>query len=120
VGAPRAGDRRADVSGVLRAGAEDVTATAAVTGVACSWLTESLNDAGYSDAQLSDPDHRHADTTARIDFSDVHGEQKPWKDIFGAGQGVGQIDRIETVREVADKIVDEYSAAANTFAATAQ
>lgn len=40
-------------------------------------------------------------------ISDVHGEHKPWKDIFGPGQGVGQIDRIETVREVADKIVDE-------------
>jgi nitronate monooxygenase len=96
---------------LLRARAEDVTATAAVTGVACCWLTESLGDAGYSDARLS--------STARIDFSEVHGEQKPWKDIFGAGQGVGQIDRIETVSEVADKIVDEYLAATNTFAATA-
>src|ERR1700757_2912588 len=97
---------------LLRARAEDVTATAAVTGVACCWLTESLGEAGYSDTRLS--------STGRIDFSDVHGEQKPWKDIFGAGQGVGQIDRIETVREVADKIVDEYLAATNTFTATAQ
>jgi nitronate monooxygenase len=95
---------------LLRARAEDVTATAAVTGVACSWLTESLGEAGYSDARLS--------STGRIDFSDVHGEQKPWKDIFGAGQGVGQIDRVETVREVADKIVCEYLAATTTFAAT--
>ncbi|MCW2654211.1 MAG: hypothetical protein JWR32_5187 [Mycobacterium sp.] len=39
--------------------------------------------------------------------------------IFGAGQGVGQIDRIETAREVADKIVDEYLTAINGFAATA-
>ncbi|MDH6246430.1 nitronate monooxygenase [Mycobacterium sp. OTB74] len=96
---------------LIRAGAGDVTATAGVTGVACSWLTESLRDAGYGDAQLS--------STARIDFSDVHGEQKPWKDIFGAGQGVGQIDRIETVGEVADKIVDEYLTATNTFIGTA-
>ena len=94
---------------LLRARAEDVTATAAVTGVACSWLTESLGEAGYSDTRLS--------STGRIDFSDVHGEQKPWKDIFGAGQGVGQIDRIETVREVADTIVSEYLTA---FAATAR
>jgi nitronate monooxygenase len=41
----------------------------------------------------------------------VHGQQKPWKDIFGAGQGVGQIDRIETVGDVADRIADEYLAA---------
>jgi nitronate monooxygenase len=95
---------------LLRARAEDVTATAAVTGVACSWLTESLGDAGFTDASLS--------SSARIDFSDVHGEHKPWKDIFGAGQGVGEIDRIETVREVTDQIVDEYLAATSTFAAT--
>ena len=76
-----------------------MTTTAAVTGVACSWLTESLSGAGLGDAHLS--------TSARIDFSHVHGEHKPWKDIFGAGQGVGQIDRIETVREVTDQIVDE-------------
>jgi nitronate monooxygenase len=95
---------------LLRARAEDVTATAAVTGVACSWLTESLAEAGFSDAHMS--------TRAGIDFSDVHGEHKPWKDIFGAGQGVGQIDRIETVREVADKIVSEYLTATNGFTAS--
>ncbi len=91
---------------LLRSRAQDVTATAAVTGVACSWLTESLDDAGFSDTQLS--------SSANIDFSDVHGEHKPWKDIFGAGQGVGKIDRIGTVSEVADKIVAEYFAASNT------
>lgn len=96
---------------LVRAGAEDVTATAAVTGVACSWLNESLGDAGLSGTQLS--------AAGQIDFSDVHGDHKPWKDIFGAGQGVGQIDQIEMVGEVADKIVAEYRSAATTFAATA-
>ena len=96
---------------LVRAGAEDVTATAAVTGVACSWLNESLGDAGLSGTQLS--------AAGQIDFSDVHGDHKPWKDIFGAGQGVGKIDQIEMVGEVADKIVAEYRSAATTFAATA-
>jgi nitronate monooxygenase len=88
---------------LVRAGAEDVTATAAVTGVPCSWLTESLGDAGFTDQRLA--------ATAGIDFSDVHGAHKPWKDIFGAGQGVGRIDRVQTVGEVADRIVEEYNAA---------
>jgi nitronate monooxygenase len=87
---------------LVRADATGVVATAAVTGVACSWLIESLGDAGYADEQLT--------STAKIDFSDVHGEHKPWKDIYGAGQGVGQIDRIRPVSEVADQIVSEYRA----------
>lgn len=95
---------------LVRARAEDVTATAAVTGVTCSWLNESLRDAGFSDTQLS--------AAGQIDFSDVHGEHKPWKDIFGAGQGVGQIDRIDSVGTVADQIIGEYVAAAETFAIT--
>ena len=91
---------------LVRSRIGDVTATAAVTGVLCSWLTESLSDVGYTSDQLG--------STAQIDFSDVHGEHKPWKDIFGAGQGVGAIDKIATVAEIADQIVDEYTASART------
>lgn len=88
---------------LVRARINDVTSTAAVTGVLCSWLTESLHDAGYTDDQLA--------TQAKVDFSDVHGENKPWKDIFGAGQGVGQIDSAASIAEVSDRIVEEYRAA---------
>jgi nitronate monooxygenase len=84
---------------LVRASVEDVPATAAVTGVTCSWLTESLPEAGFDDLTLQ--------STAQIDFSDVHGERKPWKDIHGAGQGVGQIDRIGSVQHVADQIARE-------------
>jgi nitronate monooxygenase len=89
---------------LVRADATGVIATAAVTGVACSWLVESLGEAGFSDQQLT--------ATAKIDFSDVHGDHKPWKDIYGAGQGVGQIDQVRSVAEVADQIVAEYRACA--------
>ena len=47
-------------------------------------VSESLAAAGFSDEQ-------QLTTEATIDFSDVHGEHKPWKDIFGVGQGVGAI-----------------------------
>jgi nitronate monooxygenase len=87
---------------LVRSTVVDVTATAAVTGVLCSWLTESLREAGYDDLTIQ--------STARIDFSDVHGERKPWKDIHGAGQGVGQVDRVASVRYVADQVVAEYLA----------
>lgn len=94
-------DRYRDM--LVRSELGDVTATAAVTGVLCSWLTESLTDAGYDPDSLAE--------AGRIDFSDVHGEHKPWKDIFGAGQGVGEIDGAASVADVADRIVEEYLAA---------
>jgi nitronate monooxygenase len=97
-----ANDRYQDM--LVRSRIDDVVATASVTGVLCSWLTESLADVGL-DGQL--------DAKGRIDFSDVHGDHKPWKDIYGAGQGVGQVDRVTTVAEVADRIVAEYHASAN-------
>jgi nitronate monooxygenase len=89
---------------LVRSRITDVTATAAVTGVLCSWLNESLAEVGFTEESLG--------ATGQIDFSDVHGEHKPWKDIFGAGQGVGTIDRVATVAEVADQIVAEYQASA--------
>jgi nitronate monooxygenase len=89
---------------LVRADVTGVTSTAAVTGVLCNWLTESLGQAGYDPGQLA--------ATGQVDFSDPHGEHKPWKDIFGAGQGVGAIDRIATVAEVAEQLEAEYRAVA--------
>jgi nitronate monooxygenase len=66
-------------------------------------LTESLTAVGFDEERLA--------AAGTIDFSDVHGEHKPWKDIFGAGQGVGEIDSAAPVAEVADRIVAEYRAA---------
>ena len=49
----------------------------------------------------------------------MHGEHKPWKDIFGAGQGVGAIDRAAPMAEVAAEIVAEYDEASVLSAAVA-
>ena len=96
-----ANDRYRDI--LVRSRIDDVTATAAVTGVLCSWLTESLADVGF--------EQEHLDSKGKIDFSDVHGANKPWKDIYGAGQGVGQIDSVASVSEVAEQVIDEYKTA---------
>ena len=80
-----------------------------MTGVACSWLKENLVAAGFDDSRIA--------STAKIDFSDVHGELKPWKNIFGAGQGVGQVDSAATNAEVAAQLIGEYRAVSAEFAA---
>jgi nitronate monooxygenase len=103
-------DRYRDM--LVRSDLSGVTATAAVTGVLCSWLNESLTEAGYDADDLA--------AAGQVDFSDVHGEHKPWKDIFGAGQGVGEIDSAATLAEVADQVVEEYLAAGGRPAAAPQ
>jgi nitronate monooxygenase len=88
---------------LVRADASGVRPTAAVTGVPCNWLGESLAEAGYDETGLA--------ATAEVDFTDVHGAHKPWKDIFGAGQGVGMIDRVAPLADVAAQVVAEYELA---------
>jgi nitronate monooxygenase len=88
---------------MLRAGIDGVINTRAVTGVACSWLKESLVASGFDQARIA--------AQGKIDFSDVHGGHKPWKNIYAAGQGVGFVDRVATVQEVADQLYGEYCAA---------
>lgn len=88
---------------MVRARMDGVVATKAVTGVACSWIRESLEKVGFDDQKVA--------SAAKIDFSDVHGDLKPWKNIYGAGQGVGQVDKVATVAEITAQLVDEYRAA---------
>jgi nitronate monooxygenase len=88
---------------MLRAQMDGVVATKAVTGVLCSWLKESLATSGNDEARI--------DSQGKIDFSDVHGGHKPWKNIYAAGQGVGFVDRAATAQEVADQLYAEYCAA---------
>jgi hypothetical protein len=81
-------------------------ASAAVTDVPCSWLKPSLREGGY--------DESSPQSTAKIDFSDVHGERKPWKDVYRSREGPGQIDQVAPVQEVADQLVQEYDPAARS------
>jgi nitronate monooxygenase len=39
------------------------------------------------------------------------GRTKAWKDIWGAGQGVGNIDDVPAVRELVARLREEYEAA---------
>jgi nitronate monooxygenase len=87
---------------MLRASIDGIVATKAVTGVLCNWLKESLACAGLDAAQLA--------AQGKVDFSDVHGAHKPWKNIYGAGQGVGSVLELSCVGEVVDQLTAEYRA----------
>ena len=90
---------------VLAATADDIVVSAAVTGTAASWLKASLDEAGFSEEDLS----------AKI-LRDYSGSQsKRWRDIWGAGQGVGRSRTIETIAAVVDDLEHEYREAVSRF-----
>lgn len=83
--------------------ASDVVNSSLFTGVHGNYLGGSIANAGMDPANL--PEGSKAD----MDFSKGSDlEAKAWKDIWGAGQGVGNIDDIVPAREVVLRMEREY------------
>jgi nitronate monooxygenase len=91
---------------ILKAAAADIVYTDLFSGVHGNYLRHSVVNAGYDPMNLpkSDP--------AKMNFgTDSGSEKKVWRDIWSAGQGVGQIDAVMPVAEVVAKLSSEYDAA---------
>ncbi len=91
---------------LLRSAASDIVYTDLFSGVHGNYLKHSVVAAGFDPLNLpkSDP--------SKMNFSAGSGaEKKVWRDIWSAGQGVGQIDSVVPVAQVVDKLAAEYVAA---------
>jgi nitronate monooxygenase len=82
------------------------------TGVHGNYLRSSVQAAGL------DPDNLPMSDKSAMNFgSGGNTKQKAWRDIWGAGQGVGQIGDAPTVQELVDRLAAEYSEAKQALAA---
>lgn len=91
---------------ILRASASDIVYTDLFSGVHGNYLKHSVVAAGFDPLNLpkSDP--------SKMNFGTAGGaEKKVWRDIWSAGQGVGQIDSVTPTAQVVDKLLAEYVAA---------
>ncbi len=86
---------------LVKAGASDIVTTSAITGVPANWLRDSLDKAGFTPEMLA--------VAKKIDFSNLHGDTKAWKTIWGAGHSVGTTERVETVAEIVDALAADYA-----------
>ena len=86
--------------------AEDIVYTPFFSGVHGSYLKPSIRNAGLDPDDLPVPDG--AD---KLQYRSRDERPKTWKDIWGAGQGVGNIDAVAPAGELVDRIVREYEAA---------
>lgn len=84
---------------LVRASASDIVTTAAITGVPSNWMRESLEANGFTPEML--------EAKKKIDFSNLHGDTKAWKTVWGAGHGVGQTRRIQTVAEIVEELASQ-------------
>lgn len=83
--------------------AADVVYTPYFTGVAGNYLKSSIAAAGL------DPDNLPPVDKSAMNFGS--GSAKAWRDIWGAGQGVGGIEDIPATADLIDRLVREYAAA---------
>ena len=85
--------------------AEDIVYTNLFTGVHGNYLRGSIEKAGL------DPDNLPESDKSKMDFGSGSAKAKAWKDIWGAGQGVGQMTDAPPAGEVVNRLEAEYRAA---------
>jgi nitronate monooxygenase len=96
---------------ILESTAADVIYTNLFTGVHGNYLKKSIVAAGL------DPDNLPTADKSAMNFGSGGGAKaKAWRDIWGAGQGVGLMDAVLTVPEVMEKLKAEYMAARKRLA----
>lgn len=94
---------------VVEATGEDIVYSSLFTGVHGNYLRKSIENAGL------DPDNLPEGDVTKMNFGS--GTTKAWKDIWGCGQGVGVIDRVQPVSALVDRLAAEYVAAKARLAA---
>jgi nitronate monooxygenase len=94
---------------IVRAAADDIVYTPFFTGVHGNYLKPSIVAAGL------DPDHLPAADKSAMNFGS--NRAKPWKDIWSAGQGVGNIHDVLPTAQVIARLKEEYRAACRAMGA---
>jgi nitronate monooxygenase len=96
---------------IVESSAADIVYTNLFTGVPGNYLKKSIVAAGL------DPDNLPEADKSKMNFGSGGGSKaKAWRDIWGAGQGVGLMDAVLTVPEVMEKLKAEYAAARKRLA----
>lgn len=91
---------------VVDSRADDIVYSSLFTGVHGNYLKGSIRQKGL------DPDNLPEGDKSKMDFAAANAiDAKAWKDIWGAGQGVGSIDEILPARDVVLRMEQEYRAA---------
>lgn len=92
---------------IIEAQATDIIYTNLFTGVHGNYIRQSIVNAGLDPNQLPSADK------SKMVFN--NNQAKAWRDIWGAGQGVGLIDNLPSVAELVARLKGEYNQARRQF-----
>jgi nitronate monooxygenase len=82
---------------------DDIVYSNLFTGVHGNYLAPSIRNAGM------DPENLAQSDPSKMDFGGD--KSKAWKDIWGCGQGIGAIDRVQSAAALIDQLKAEFAAA---------
>jgi nitronate monooxygenase len=90
---------------IVESGAADIVYSNYFSGVHGNYLKPSIARAGL------DPDNLPQADPSKMDFANRDSRPKSWRDIWGAGQGIGAVKEVVSVAELVGRFQREYQAA---------
>ena len=90
---------------IVDSASDDIVYSSLFTGVHGNYLKGSIRNAGM------DPDALPESDPSAMNFSDGSSKPKSWKEIWGAGQGVGAVHAVEGAEAIVGRLSREYAAA---------
>ena len=97
--------------GIVEGRAADVVYSSLFTGVHGNYLRRSIEAAGL------DPDKLPEGDLKTMDFGS--GSAKAWRDIWGSGQGIGAVTKVQPACAYVDQLAAEYAEAKASLAKSA-
>lgn len=88
---------------IVESGCEDLVLTSAFSGADAYYLRQSIERAGYDPASLK--------PKPGMDLTGAQAKIKAWKDVWSAGQGVGEVRAVEPLARIVATLEREYRAA---------
>jgi len=93
-------------SGIVEGRAKDIVYSSLFTGVHGNYLRQSIVAAGL------DPDKLPEGDLKTMDFGTGDGSKsKAWRDIWGSGQGIGAVTKVQPAGSYVAKLREDYAAA---------
>lgn len=89
-------------NGIVEGGAADIVYSNLFTGIHGNYLRSSIVAAGL------DPDKLPEAGPEAMNFQSSSGA-KAWRDIWGSGQGIGVIDRVQPAGKLVERLAREYA-----------
>ncbi|MCC2978974.1 NAD(P)H-dependent flavin oxidoreductase [Sphingomonas sp. IC4-52] len=94
-------------NGIVEGRASDIVYSNLFTGVHGNYLRGSIERAGLDPDNLPEGDYK----TMNFGQGDNAPKAKAWRDIWGSGQGIGAVEKVESVADRIDRMEREYNAA---------